>query len=267
MRDISDEMLMAYVDGELGEEDRRSVEMHIGEHPGAASRLAVFQSTGRVLGELFGAPIQDAVPQRLYDAATGVPGATMGNVVSIEKLRAARTPKLAMLWATAAALVAVVAAGTATRFWEKTGGTVNTAFDIAAFVDQDAIARGGLEKALESVPSNTETALTIDAVRAAFKPVFTFASAAGGYCRQYELSSERDVRLAGVACRRDDGAWHVELHAPIAMGAATEGKIAPAGGKSSEKIDNLVDKLISGDVLGPDQESKLLQEGWRRADR
>ena len=96
--------------------------------------------------------------------------------------------------------------------------------------------------------------------------MFTFATAGGGYCRQYVIASVGiAASYAGVACRESDGRWRVEAHEPVAGGSAKSSQIVVAGKGGSAAIDAIVDKLISGNVFGAEEEAALLKGGWTSA--
>lgn len=296
MRDISDEMLMAYADNELDGEGRALVDLYLSQDPRAADRLAVFISTGRGLGDVFDRPMREPVPQRLIDAVRknaasvspfanrpesanrpGVAGSGSGGqpsgaqVIDFRSVRRSRAQGLPE-WARAAACVGVLAVGGA-LFWAQQSQTAGSAqsFGVAVMPDGSKAARQELAAALNTVASGTSVDKTIDGVAASIKPVFTFAAARGGYCRQYEITQADMPAVAGVACRAPDGLWQVAgqtaLDDTTAGPGSPEGDtIQPAGKASSAAIDALVDGMISGDVLGLDDETRVIKNEWRAPD-
>ena len=81
MSDITDELLMAYADGELDSAEQRRVERYLANDPASAQRLEMFTQTGRDLGRLFDQPMREAIPERLLQTVMGSnsssPAATM----------------------------------------------------------------------------------------------------------------------------------------------------------------------------------------------
>ena len=73
MTDISDEVLMAYADGELDASGCARVETYIAEDHKGVARLAVFTSTGRSLGMLYDEPMRQPAPQRLIETVLNSP--------------------------------------------------------------------------------------------------------------------------------------------------------------------------------------------------
>ena len=72
MAKVSDEMLMAYADGELALTERSEVETAIVSNPDLRSRLSVFERTKNELSGLYDEPMKRPVPDRLVDAVFGV---------------------------------------------------------------------------------------------------------------------------------------------------------------------------------------------------
>jgi len=80
MAEFSDEMLMAYADGELAPAERREVEAAIVANPELRSRLSIFERTKDELSILFDEPMRRPLPDRLVDAVFGVSADADGGV-------------------------------------------------------------------------------------------------------------------------------------------------------------------------------------------
>lgn len=274
MNGVSDETLMAYVDGELADDQARAVEHFLATHPEAAQRLSVFEGTGRNLGALLDGAIPEQLPERLISAVRAdvspvswpfsSPDSSpdSSNVIPLRKVTAPPNSTRSPRWAIAAGL-ALVAGGSA--LWlSHTSTQPPQGFDLASVVDPSGSAREGLKLALDTVTSNSSAKIAGLAIETVIRPEFTFTSKSGTFCRQYILT-QREASVAGVACRRDGGVWHAELHGPIKSNAAqTPGQIVPAGRETSQDIDALVDRLISGDVLSTLAEAGMIKNGWRK---
>ena len=68
---ISDETLMAYVDGELDVAGRASVEAAMQQDPGIGKRIARHRALREKLQGAFSAVLEEPVPDRLIQAARG----------------------------------------------------------------------------------------------------------------------------------------------------------------------------------------------------
>lgn len=266
MSRISDEMLMAYVDGEISGEERARVEAYLSSSPEAWSRLEVFAKTGRDLSGLFDDIFYAEVPQRLVDAARAARAAEMIDLQSKRRGGVARDRQSnrTFAYALAASLAAVAVLAGALVVGGLRDAAVDRSVKVAVKPADSKVAADDLTAALE----RTASGAVFQAEGRSIKPVFTFASNAGGYCRQYSVQGNAE-RLAGVACRDADGRWIIESQATLGGPAgkaddARAERIVPAGHEGAGEIEALVDRLISGDVLGPEAEERLIEGGWAK---
>ena len=268
MRDVSDEMLMAYTDNELDGEGRACVETYLAENPAGPARLAVFASTGRALAELFDKPMNEPMPQRLVDTILNGSGPTAGvasaKVIPFGKPHRPTALSGQALRGLAAACAGLVVAGVGLNWILRTHNHGSTElYGLSVLPNGLTVARAELSSALDATPSGGSVKKQIDGAVASIKPVFTFAAARGGYCRQYEIRQSDSKALGGVACRTSEGQWQIESQTGVAVSAGDSGDIRPADKMSSTAIDTIVDGLISGDVLGLESESGLMKNGWQ----
>jgi 17 kDa common-antigen outer membrane protein len=268
MRDISDEMLMAYTDNELDGEGRACVETYLTEDPAGVARLAVFATTGRALAGIFDKPMNEPVPQRLIDTIVNSAGPTAGvpsaKVIPFGKPHRPAALSGQALRGLAAACAGLVIAGVGLNWILQSQNRGSTElYGLMVLPNGLTVARAELGSALDTTPSGGTVSKPIDGVVASIKPVFTFAAARGGYCRQYEILQSDSKALGGVACRTSEGQWQIEGQTRVAASADDNGDIKPAGKTSSVAIDDIVDRMITGDVLGLESESGLMKNGWQ----
>lgn len=243
---ISDEILSAYIDGELGQEDQERVRTAIAADEALAARLRCLSHVDELLAE-FSSTI-DARPLPA-DVLTLLHAPRPDNVV--------RLPRRSRGWAIgalAAGFVLAVAIGMQLDTRDEHGG----AFDDIARVGPVEPA-SVLHLALEEVLSDTahaaadEPALTVT-------PVLSFVSTQQQFCREFRVDAgSRAAR--GLACRRD-GRW--EALKVIGVGAANDGSsdYATATAATDADFDAFVDALVADAPLGTDAEARLLREGW-----
>ena len=253
---ISDEVLMAYVDGELPEEERKALQAALARDAPLMQRLESFVFTrGPLLpayNAVLSAPIPERISQLLAVAEPPVPRRTTPSGGS-SKLRRI----VAGFWApflSPAAAIPVVVAGAAVGWLLARGAQTE-------FVSLDS--RGGLvasvamQAALESTPKDVRAGAGSSLV---LEPTFTFATAKGGWCRQYRLFHRDGQAASGVACR-DQGVWRVIAQTPVAPRADTTGKTVPAG-EDEGVVGEIRSALKDGDVLGRNEEAQLIRERW-----
>lgn len=266
---ISDESLMAYADGELSAAERRDIERVLAQAPEMRTRLDAFAGTGRHLSRLFDEAMQSPVPQRLIDTVRSTPIGAKGADVTIVDFAQARAAKRNWRVSTAisyaaAACVAFVIAGYGARHLlldQQHAGSVP--FGIAVTEQGQKIAGQDLAAALDTVVSSGEARKHDQGVAVTIKPVLSFATATGEYCRQYKvLRAAPQPSFAGVACR-DGAAWRIEAHEAFAAKPGADSQIVVAGSDNPASVEAAIDKLISGDVLSVEDEAAALQRNWR----
>ena len=285
---VSDELLMAYADGELAPDERSRIEAEIELDKDLRARLSIFERTKTELPSLFDEPMRRPVPDRLVDAAFGIPSkADSGAKPSRERAAsfgwfksflAQILPPARLAYAVPAMACVLLFAGGLSGWHLKSIGSLHPASrqqPLAVLQHGKVIAQAQLHQALEATASGQTLALSEQAGEpGVVKPQFTFRTADKQFsfrtedkkvCRQYLLSQERQANYAGVACRESDGSWQVQIHV-VAAGwagrAATTGKFTPASGPKSDPIDEHVDRMIDGDVLGREEELELLKS-WK----
>lgn len=240
---ITDEILSAFLDGELGPLEAAEVEAAIKADPALASRLKSLEAATRHFAEAVRA-IDDA-PMPASVEALLRPKAD--NVVQFKKPRRG-APKWLIPAALAATLAAIVVAG---GDLGRTPGVDAGAFAVAAGpVDP----KSGLHRALEQSPSAEEHTVRGGSVR----PVATFRIAGGALCREFVAIINSNAARA-VACR-GDRQWTVKIAAED--DSAAGGGYQPASGPAGA-ISAYVDEAIAGDALGVDEESALIKAGWK----
>ena len=275
MSTISDEMLMAYADGELVGTDRAGVESYLANSSNGAGRLAVFAATGRGLAGMFEQPMLEPVPKRLLDAvhASSGPamlpagqkrdGTTVGNIIAFERPQRRAAPTAQRDWALLAASVAALAI-VAGAYGFRTQPAAGEMFATKLSQSGERIAVAELASALEVTRSRATAARDIEGTAVTIKPVLTFATANKDYCRQYVISRPGPDAIGGVACRDSSGQWQVKTHVAIAPEKSNGDAIAPAGKDGNAEIGAAIDALINGNALDGEQEDAALKNGWTK---
>ena len=136
--------------------------------------------------------------------------------------------------------------------------------------DQDMLAQGQLSKALNGTGSGKKLTWSGENnASSSIKPVFTFRTASGSFCRQYEMvlssgeGKSTGEGFSGVACRGTSGKWQIRAHIAARPAPDAGNKTVPASGAGSTVIDKVVDQLIEGDVLGSESETGLIKDNWK----
>lgn len=240
---ISQEQIVAYVDGELDDADRAEVEAAAKADPVVAADIAAHRSLRAQLAAAFGPIADEPVPEALLRAADpsllptswGGGSAARGAYGRVRHLRLTR-PLITQITAMAACLAAGVLltfAVTAPRGDFTTGSS-------------GLIARGNLKQALNTqLAADTSTGPHIG---------MTFHDGDGAVCRTFTTSVNE-----GLACR--DGAdWRIDV-------AARAEKRPEFSQASSSLITQAVEARINGDVFDADAERNARSDGWGSGQR
>lgn len=253
---IPDEVLMAYVDGELSEAEREAVQAALATQPSLMQRVESFSFTRGPLLRPFDAVLAAPIPERLSALLADVEPRVVRRVPApsgASKLR----DIVAGFWApflSPAAAIPVVLLGVAAGWLLQHANTTQ-------FVSLDdrggLVASAPLQAALEATPTGTRVSV---GSRLAVEPRFTFANTKKGWCRQYELIQGDGQVAGGLACR-DQGVWKVIAQSPVLPRRDTAGRTVPAGDDEGV-VGEVRSALQEGAVLGRTQEERLIREGW-----
>jgi hypothetical protein len=238
---LTDEMLMAYADGELDAAARAQVEAAMAADPDTARRVADHQRLREAVRRGFDAALDEPVPERLLAAARA------GSAASAQVLPFRRPPprRTWPQWGTLAAgmvlgiLVWQLGAGLHPALIASRGG--------------DILATGPLAQALDMQLAATQPP------DAAVHIGLTFRARDGRYCRTFQL---RAGGTAGLAC--NDQGWKLEV---LARGEAQPGEYRQAGSALPPAVTQAVTDTIAGDPLDAAREAQARSSGWRAAPR
>ena len=240
---FSDEMLMAYADGELDLVARAEIEAAMARDPEVARIVERHRAAAAQIRGAYDAVLEEPVPDRLA-ALVAIPGAAPS--VDLAARRGTRQFALGPLrlpaWAAMAASLAVglfvgilVAREPAAPY---------------ATVEGALVARGELDAALDSQVASATTGDSGVRISLSFK------DHDGNYCRTFQL--ERGVSVAGFACRRDD-AWQLQV---LAAALSSEGELRPAAAMPIAVLE-AVDAAIDGEPLDAAAEAAARDGDWR----
>lgn len=241
--EFSDEILMAFADGELGPEDAVRVEAAIAADPALARRAALFTGTRDVLARAAAARPETAVPDALMaqvreTLATARSEAAESKVL---QLRRPAAPIRPMAIAASLALAVGLAGGLWIGLSSGSGGAPE-GLRIAAL---DA---PGMRAALDRVPSGDRQAVEGGEI----EMIASFRNADGELCREFEYDGPDRATVVSVACRSGNN-WHPRF--AIVAGAADSG-YAPAS--SLATLDAYLTAIGAGVPMAADAEQEAL---------
>lgn len=234
MATVTENMLMAYVDGELDAIDRAHVEEAVASDPRLKEELAKHLRLKAQLDNHYDPILERDVPERLRAMLET-------NVVAIDERRERpHRNRWHVPTAMAASLVAGLIAG---QTLKGTGGGILTTEEGVV------LASGELARVLDrqlasELSAGTDTRVGI-----------SFAVEDGRFCRTFEASS-----VSGLACRRDED-WQVV--ASVARNATEEGEYRQAG--TGTMVMELAQEMIATAPLDAEAERRARDLGWPSA--
>ena len=236
----SDEMLMAYADGELDSDSAEAVARAAANNSQVAARIQAFRASRQAAREAFADVLTETPPVRLL--ATLRTGASpMGDGATVVTLPPRRRLPMTML-PLAAAVVLAAALGIS-----LTGRNLD---ELVQQTDANAIA-----EQLPDLMTGSEVEVTLGEGRAVLRVLGAYRIA-GGLCRSFALTSDRTVS-SGVGCDKGAG-WSVE--GMIAEGPPDD-SFAPASDRATAAVEQLLDGLGAEGPLGRDEEAALAAAG------
>jgi len=255
---ISDEQIMAYVDGELDARARADVEQAVASDPEIARRVARQRALREKLRSAFDDVLNEALPEHLVAAARNAPVASVSerrNVADLAQVRdkKAAPERVARRWSwpewSAIAASVVLGAIIANLMWRSPS-------DLAPFSAKDGrlVAGATLAEALTQQLASTQPADALTRIGVSFR------SRSGDYCRTFVTRAGGG--LAGVACHRVDD-WTLEALSRVEAGSAGTGTYSPAGSSLPAAVSQTVEEQIVGEPLDAAAEAAAQRSGWR----
>jgi len=254
---ITDEKLMAFVDGELSQDILQSMQQTIAQSTELQARVEQLRLTRDLAASAFDSVLQQPVPQRLLDAVYNTPmgdqlASTKASVVSLVPANKVTSQSyLGYALAASITLGIGVIIGMQLQFGDVAKPTV-------AQADAGLIqASNPLFTALQQTPSlqayQTEEG-------GAITPTISFSAQDGRYCREFEVMAGGKVSI-GVACR-EASAWRVEVLLAAEQSTVSQQGYQTASGYSQQALDAVVDRLWSGEAYDAEHEQRLIEQGW-----
>ena len=249
---FSDDILMAYADGELDLRTRAQVEDAMAADPQIARRVAAHQALRKTLRSGFDKVLDEPIPDHLLAAARATSRVRSETRVVVP-LRP-RRPRSAVLpnwaWPRWGAIAASFVLGALVWHfgtdWYSSGPLTER--------DGQLLAAGALDKALSNQLASAQPA------QAPVQIGVTFRSKGGNYCRTFQVREH--TNLAGLACREQDK-WRLDALAQSDASAGAHSEFRPAGSGLPPSIAQAVDQAIDGDPLDAKSEARARTDQWR----
>lgn len=248
---ITDEMLMAYTDGELPSDEARLVEQAITEDSGLAERAAVFANARKAVKDGLAVRLDDPVPPALVNqirdmgAAHQAAQGPSGNVISLFGRQIVTSGSPAIWQLPIAASIALVVGATLGWFAGQGGENTPAGLQVTALGDPE------ITRALTAIPSG-ESLETASGNR--ISAIASFMNSDGQLCREFEYDQAAVTTVVAVACHENKG-W--DLRFAVAAAASSASGYAPAS--SLETLDAYLIASQAGAPLSIEAEAEALQ--------
>ena len=238
---FSDEMLMAYADGELDLVARAEIEAAMAQDPAVARAVERHRAMALKLKKAYEDVLDEPLPPALALLAGDEEAAKVVELAAVRDRRFDPARWRLPAWSAIAVSVLIgvlvgvlLVRGDASPYEETPAGLV---------------ARGeladALESALASAPGTSKVAIGV-----------SFRHRDGRFCRSFTF--RHGTSVAGLACRgRDD--WKIEVlaDAPVEAGEVRAAASMPA------PVVRAVDVAIDGEPLDASEEAAAREAGWR----
>lgn len=237
---IPQEILMAYVDGELLVEEMHRVDAELARNPELRSYVDRQMALRGALRKAFTTVLDEPLPERLT-AAVVKPASLRWRLREAIRGFAARRFVVQSGIPVAAALACGLVIGV--LLTRPDGANIGSA-------DGNLVAKGALAEALSQQ-------LASQSVASAHAKVFvSFRDKSGHYCRTFEAGSE-----SGVACH-ESGNWQIAALARFEGEAGSASAYQPAASAMPDFVRKAVADMISGAPLDAAAEREARDRGW-----
>lgn len=272
---ISDEVLSAFLDAELPEQQMEQIREALLEDDNLANRLADLAMVDEVIATKYDEINQQPLPAAINELLAAIPEekASVTAIQAAENFSDNTTsqPDLNTTHSSESESNVV-------SLWQRTKNSTNKPFALAASI---AVAAGlfatifsqtnnlsgdnwqEVAQILEQKTSGNEQTL---ANGKTIKTQLTFNNQQGNFCRQYDVSSEKDIER-NIACRVNQE-WELALtiveqkaEQKTEQEQATQNyQTATSNSMLREQIDN----MASGDFLDKQQEQQVINNRWAK---
>lgn len=249
--ELTDELLVAYVDDELDPDQRAMVKGVLESNPALSRRADEMRLARDLLSEGFPLEKDVRLPARVETAVKNLAAASAPHSSS---RRIAFRVRHRWSRAIAAGLLLCGVVGASYVIWRDASEL--TADKVTALTQIDP--QNPLHDVLESRPS--AVLIEVPKENAAMRAVLTFRAKDGRFCREFEILSDAGGST-GIACRENDH-WRTEVLVKAAPASPNSNYYVPAGASDDSAVAEVFERLAQDEPLSATQEVHLLA-GWR----
>jgi len=271
---INDEILTAYIDGELNDDQMRDVKAQLDNSPQLSTRVEEMRLMDDMVTKTYHAiddrPMPESVLSLLQDTPDGQADHEHAhnehakgketNILSFKKRQkfVSNAPVWQMGLAASIALFVGLGVGRGLPGPESSqpSGPILAQQTAGVITPQNA-----LFAMLENQPSATPVVIDDD-LNINAKPIMSFQNVDHEYCREFEISTAQ-ASTRNIACRTDN-VWTVKVAVATTKDLSIAGGQYQTASQAPEPIiDNMIMGLIKGDALSIDKEAELIKKNWQ----
>ena len=243
MSTVTDEMITAWLDGEVSPQQREKIEQAVAASPELGRRVARLSQMERMLAPAYAATLKAPIPER-FEAMLARPRVSAWSLSGLRSVFGGLLEPRAMGMAAAALVVGVVAGGLL-----LTNPAAKPGFETTS--DGHLVANNEMAISLASLQSGD--AAGSQAVRIKLSMV----DDGGNYCRQFETTN-----AAGLACF-EGGKWKVDTLSPVKALAGQGDQYVMADGVVDPAIAAALERRGVKQLLDRSQEAAAIATGWK----
>jgi len=248
-----DELLSAFIDGELSTADAAELSERLAQEPALLQRLEALRSSDDATRAVYASLDEQPLPQAVLDLLKDEGSAAASETNNVIAFPPRGWRRFAQVPVAIAASVALVAGLLVSRVIEDTPDGADAA---AALYAQTIPEDSDVHRMLENNVSAEDVAFPDGS---AGRVILSFTDMNGDWCRQLAINSAAST-VDALACRRS-GHWHTEA---VSFGPASNGTYQQASGSQSAAMTAVIDRLIGEQaVLDKQQERQKIADNWQ----
>ncbi len=268
---ISDEVLSAFLDAELPEQQMELIREALLEDDNLANRLADLAMVDEVIATKYDEINQQPLPAAINELLAAIPEekASVTAIQAAENFSDNTTSQQDLNTTHSSESKSNVVS-----LWQRTKNSTNKPFALAASI---AVAAGlfatvfsqtnnlsgdnwqEVAQILEQKTSGNEQTL---ANGKTIKTQLTFNNQQGNFCRQYDVSSEKDIER-NIACRVNQE-WELALTIVEQKAEQEQATQNYQTATSNSMLREQIDHMASGDFLDKQQEQQVINNRWAK---
>ena len=265
---ISDEKLIAFMDGELTQSETDRISHMIAASADLTERLQLLTATDKRLLAAFKAhdnrPIRADTLEMIDKATADSSAATGQNILPFErqanKSEAANDNSPWIGQAVAAALALAIGFGSGAMLYPGAERQENSQDSYSQQIASVVAPQSPLFAVLERTPS--ATTVQLDKQDKSATPLATFLTEEQGYCREFSVQSA-DASSRNLACRAQ-GTWTVVASVwQPGTNAPDAGAYITASQSGSQLLDEMILEWMEGDILDASDEAMIIARSWK----